>query len=100
MKRIVLAAAFFAATLAPVAAQPPPSHVTIEYGDHEFTIDGNEPLVSCIVAQRADLDGRYATLAVWVRNVNGVYDLVSEKETRQTGAIAGLGVGDCVTLEG
>lgn len=101
MKRLVLAAALFAATLAPVAAQPPEVPlVTITYGDHEFDVNGEEPLVSCVVGQRADLDGRWVTLATWVRNVNGVYDLVSEKETRQTGPLETHGVGDCLVLGG
>jgi hypothetical protein len=80
--------------------EPIPASVEIEYGAHVFTVPGDQPLVSCIVGQRADLDGRFVTLATFVRNVRGAYDLVSEKETRQTGPTESYGVGTCLFLEG
>jgi hypothetical protein len=80
--------------------EPIPASVEIEYGAHVFTVPGDQPLVSCIVGQRADLDGRFVTLATFVRNVRGAYDLVNEKETRQTGPTESYGVGTCLFLEG
>jgi hypothetical protein len=90
MKNAIFAAiaALFLLGASPALAgenQPIPPTVEIEYGNHVFAVPGNEPLVSCIVGQRADLDGRYINLATWVRNERGVYDLIGEKWTRQTG---------------
>jgi hypothetical protein len=64
-------------TVAAKQNEPIPASVEIAYGDHVFTVPGDQPLVSCIVGQRADLDGRFVTLATFVRNVRGAYDLVS-----------------------
>jgi hypothetical protein len=89
-----------ATALAEEGGQPTPAVIEIAYGDHVFSVPADQPLVSCIVAQKSDLDGRWVELATWIRNERGVYDLIGEKWTRQTGPTESYGVGTCLFLEG
>lgn len=85
-----------------VAAQqetPTPTVVSVEMGGYTFDIDGDEAIHGCVVGERADLDGQYATVMVLARHLDGRFYPLGTVETRATADLARAAMGDCLTLE-
>ena len=100
MKHLLIAAALAALLASPVAAQEADvPTVRIDYKGQVIEVPEDEPLVTCVVAQYADLNERSVTIVTWIRNLDGEYDLVAEKTTRQTGPLANQMILDCLFLE-
>lgn len=87
-----------------VAAQdetpaPSPTIASVDLGGYTFDLEGDEAVQACVIEERADLDGQYATIIVLARHLDGQFYPLGTVETRATGDLGRAAIGDCLTLE-
>lgn len=72
--------------------------VSVEVAGFGYDVDGDEPLTACVTETRIDLNGSFATLMVFGRQINEAIVPIGVLQTRSSAAIDGADVGDCFVL--
>lgn len=72
--------------------------VSVEVAGFGYDVDGDEPLTACVTETRDDVNGSFATLMVFGRQINEAIVPIGVLQTRSSAAIDGADVGDCFVL--